>query len=421
MNILQRNDTQLQAWELVLLRSAHQISLTEPQYRLICDRYEHLQGILSAGTHPLLQDAHIFPQGSMRLKTTLKPAPGAEGELATIDADAVVWLPNAANVEAETVLQVIEERFRSGVRVEAPIEPLRRGIRIVYGDENPGFHIDVTPARSRSGNGALKGEGALEVPDRETGWKASSPIPYADWLAQVADQQIALEGLVELAARNREFSAEATQDPLPDYADYIDANPLRAAIKLLKRHRDEWALRTRQVSVRPISAVLTTLAGQAYEDIARESGQGRRYRPVEAIMEIVARMPNFIGTGPAGYEVCNPTDRGENFAEKWNRPNGEGEHYRQAFQMWHTAAQQDLRLGLQDLGTSVAFAQTMQERFGVSRSLVEETSRALPGNWTLPGRAPEVTANAARLSVLVGGTAAGPDPQTGIKPVDRLG
>lgn len=421
MSLLQHNQTQLQGWELVLLRAAHQMSLTEAQYRLICDRYEHLQSILSAATHPLLQDAHIFVQGSMRLKTTLKPAPGAQDELATIDADAVIWLPNAGNAEAATVLQMIEDRFRAGVRVEAPIERLRRGIRIVYSDENPGFHIDVTPARSRPGNGDQKGAGALQVPDRETGWKASSPIPYANWLAQVAGQQIALDGLTELTARNTEFSAEATQDPLPDYEDYIDPNPLRAAIKLLKRHRDEWALRTQQISVRPISAVLTTLAAHAYADIAYESRQGRRYRPVEAIMEIVARMPNFIGSGVAGYEVCNPMDREENFAEKWNRPNGEGDRYRQAFQMWHATAQQDLRLGLQDFGTSVAFAQAMHDRFGVSRSLVEATSRELPGNWTLPGRAPGVTANAARLSVLVGGTAAGNEPQADIKPVDRLG
>lgn len=420
MIILQPNTTQLESWELVLLKAAHQMSLTETQYTLICERYAELQRILSSATDPILQGAHIFVQGSIRLKTTLKPAPNAEKEMGTIDADAVVWLPNAGTADAATVLRVIEERFRDGVRVNAPIEPLRRGIRIVYADEKPGFHIDVTPARSVAGNKSENGHGALEVPDREIGWKESSPIPYADWLDLTSQEQISLEGLVELAKRHVVLD-EATQDPLPEYQDYIDANPLRATIKLLKRHRDEWAIRTNEIAMRPISAVITTLAALAYADVAAESQRGRRYRPVEAIMEIVARMPSFIGGGAGAYQVLNPKDAGENFAEKWNRPDGEGSRYREAFFAWHEVARQDIQLGLKDLGSTVAFVEAMHERFGVSKMLVEDVNRELPGNWTLPGRASEVTANAARLSALVGGTAATSNSQASVKPVDRLG
>lgn len=75
-------------------------------------------------------------------------------------------------------MAVIEQRFQEGSRVQQAIQPLRCGIRIVYADEAPGFHIDVTPARE-AGNAQDNGEGMLEVPDRHTGWKASSPIPYS--------------------------------------------------------------------------------------------------------------------------------------------------------------------------------------------------------------------------------------------------
>lgn len=410
---------QLDSWELVLLRIAQQISLSEPQYQLISDRYETLQHILSAADHPLLKDAHIFVQGSIRLKTTLRPAPEATNEMATVDADAVVWLPNASSANPADVLAAIEERFSQGVRVERPIEQLRRGIRIVYADENPGFHIDVTPARSALGNGNGNGMGKLQVPDRQWGWKASSPIPYAQWLEDMAVQEIKLVGLTTLTERNVTF-AEASQEPMPEYDDYIDGNPLRAAIKLLKRNRDEWAIRESRISVRPISAIITTLAAEAYKEIATESHQ-RPYRPIEAIMEIVVRMPKFITQSDGDYFVFNPTDRGENFAEKWNRPNGEGSAYRQAFQEWHAAVMKDVRIGLREYGSTLEFSEAINERFGVAKIFVETAISELPGNWNLPGRAAGITGNMVRLGALVGGSVASRRSQAEIRPVDRLG
>lgn len=413
------NPAQLDSWEMVLLRTAHQISLSEPHYKLISSRYETLQQILSAADNPLLQDAHIFVQGSIRLKTALKPAPEATDEMATVDADAVVWLPNADNADAASVLRAIQERFHEGARVQVPIEPLRRGIRIVYADENPGFHIDVTPARSAPGNNRGNGEGKLQVPDRDLGWKASSPILYSQWLEGAAAMEIQLIGEAALNSRHVIF-AEASQEPIPDYDDYIDGNPLRASIKLLKRHRDEWAIREDRVSVRPISAIITTLATNAYAEIAAESRQ-RPYRPVEAIMEIVARIPKFITRLGNDCFVFNPTDAGENFAEKWNRPNGEGTGYRRAFDEWHVAALKDIRMGLRDFGSVLAFATAMNESFGVGNTFVEEAVRELPSNWNLPGRAAGVTANSVRLGALLGGSAASSRSQAAIKPVDRLG
>lgn len=416
---VEHDPAQLDSWEILLLRAANEISLSESQYQLICDRYKVLQDILEGATEPELQDAHIFVQGSIRLKTTLKPAPSAADDLATIDADAVVWLPNAPSTDSNEILSVIEERFKEGVKVKTPIKQLRRGIRVVYADESPGFHIDVTPARCAPGNGSEKGEGNLQVPDRTTGWKASSPIPYAQWLEQTAAQDIRLSGAEELL-KQRVFLSEASQDPMPDYNEYIDGNPLRAAVKLLKRHRDEWAIRTNNESVRPISAVITTLAGQAYGEVAMES-QHRSYRPVQAIMEIVARMPKHIKQQGDDYFVRNPEDSGENFAEKWNRPGEEGEAYRQAFEKWHSAALQDIRMGLQDFESTVAFAEAMNTSFGLKKRVVENTVRDLPGHWNLPGRASGVTGNTSRLRALVGGSAAGDSSQVDVKPVDRLG
>lgn len=411
--------TQLQSWELLVLRATQEMSLTAAQYRTVEDRYGTLEEALAASSDALLQGAHVFVQGSIELRTTIKPARGASGAMSTVDADAVVWLPNTGGATAAEVLEVIEQRFAEATRVDAPIVQLRRGIRIEYADETPGFHMDITPARCAPGSDGCNGVGPLQVPDRVTGWKDSSPREYSSWLDSVSKTRINIRGMDELKAQ-RIVLAEATQDPLPDYDDYVDANPLRAAIKLLKRHRDVWAMRYRREDERPISAVITTLATKSYEAMVKSGAIGS-LRPIEVILALVAAMPDFVTRSASGYQVLNPRNPGENFAEKWNRSGGEGAAYREAFVQWHQHALSDLQLGLVDLGGNGALRDQFTERFRVSESLVREVIRDLPGNWTLPGRAKGYTKAAASLAALAGPHAAGSSSQQGVASTGRLG
>ena len=403
--------TKQDSWEHFLLRAASEISLSEAQYQKIEGRYSQLQKILNVSDNPLLSEAHIFVQGSMRLKTTIKPVSGAPEDLDTIDADAIIWLPHAQGAGAQEILDAIEERFKSGSRVQEKIKQLRRGIRIIYADENPGFHIDVTPARAINGNSQCNGYGKLEVPDRKTGWKASSPIPYSDWLEGASKQTIVIE-------KNQLSLEAATQDPLPLYQDYIDQDPLRATIKLLKRHRDEWAIRTKNADHRPISAVITTLATLAYIDVAKNS-QSTPIKPLNVILEIVQRMPNHIKRLGSDYLVCNPEDSGENFAEKWNRPD-EGHLYLSAFRKWYESARTSVSIGLQSLSAE-SFAEAVKENFGMGSAFITAVNNEIPPHWTMPGRPNGTTRNSTLMGTMFGGVSGTANSQEDVKPVGRLG
>ncbi len=413
-----QHPTQIDSWEVVLMNIVQKISLTPAQYDLITDRYSNLQAILNVAEDEILKDAHIFVQGSIGLKTTIKPAPEAEGDMANVDADTIVLLPNAQNVDSKEVLDALTRRFEEGTRTSTPIKPLRRGIRIVYADENPGFHIDVTPARNARGNGQSAGYGNLEVPDRETGWKCSSPRDYSLWLESLAKLEIQI---IRKMADNKVLMDSATQDPLPLYEDYAEHNPLRATIKLLKRHRDQWALNSESPEYRPISAVITTLAAKAYEKVYKES-QAQALRPIEAIVKIIAYMPQFITQVDEGFAVLNPKDSGENFAEKWNRPDGEGESYREAFFVWHSQALESVLIGLNDLGNSESFENKLMESFGVPRAFIKEQIINVPDkSWTLPGRNSQITLNALALNALTGSSSSAASIHTSNEPVGRLG
>jgi len=118
----------------------------------------------------------------------------------------------------------------------------------------------------------------------------------------------------------------------------------------------------------------------------------------------------------------NPKDAGENFAEKWNRPNGEGINYIRAFHNWHIHALESMKLGLNDLKSSNAVEDAIMERFGLNRAFTKELINETPRNWTLPGRSANTTLNSLSLATFAGiSTSAAVASQEIIKPVDRLG
>lgn len=416
-----KDSTQVRSWEAMLIEASELLSLTEPQYTLICNRYETLQNILTAAEDPLLHEAHIFVQGSIGLKTAIKPAKNATDDMATVDADAIILLPNAGNASADEILMAIEKRFRDGSRVQTPVQQLRRGIRITYADENPGFHMDITPARLSKGNTDDKGFGYLEVPDRVTGWKASSPRSYSKWLDQIANREIRVVlDHTEFAQFHRKL-AEATQDPLPEYDSYVSGNPLRVAIKLIKRHRDEWAIKTKQQDARPISAILTTLATLAYAEVVEES-QHTSIKPIEAILKIVEKMPKFVEFDAAGNAyVKNPIDSRENFAEKWNRPDGEGTKYRIAFSNWYASARETFAIGFEQLGSISKLEEVVGQSFGIPTSRIQSIIDTFPRNWTLPGLKAGESLNTLSTTALFGAGFSASKSQAETAPVKRLG
>ena len=382
--LLEDTPRRRQEWGEELYRAAARISLTPGQYETIESHYEALQKIIDAGTDPLVSGAHIFVQGSIRSRTTILPQPGATGEHGEVDADAVVWLPNASHVALDT-FSALERRLRDGTRTQQPPTRKNRCVRLHYQDDSPPFHMDVTPARNAIGNSATNGEGALLVPDLQSGgWKSSAPVAYADWFAEACDSSLILAAdEIRLLEEREKRLAKSTQEPLPDHESYVDFNPLRAAIKLLKAHRDIMFLAAPVRDLRPISIIITTLAAHAYKQIARESVIAPR-SPADALIEIVERMPRFITGTPGARFIINPVISTENFAEKWRGTDGTA--LEAAFYDWHREASAAVRLGLWRFGTHDMLTEALRKSFGTRAAKPRTNSAALPVMPIIPGK-----------------------------------
>jgi hypothetical protein len=172
-------------------------------------------------------------------------------------------------------------------------------------------------------------------------WLKSNPFGYARWFYQQA--------ILDFV---KAFSINEAVRPLPKYQK--EKLPLQRAVQILKRHRD---MMFNGDENKPISIIITTLAGQAY---CKETNV------LEALTNIVGRMENYIQeynphTGIKMKWIANPVNDQENFADKWiETPEKQRNFYR-----WLEQVKSDLLKALQQQGNGVhRIQESLEKPFG---------------------------------------------------------
>lgn len=297
------------------------IELTQAQYEEAKTSYEALGKVLASS--PSLNgkyNSDIFPQGSMRLGTTIRPV----GE-DHFDLDMICWIAvdgrylTPAEVYDLVWNAIGEHETYRGLRTKK-----NRCIRIAYADSRK-FHLDITPAIPTW----LNSSGALYVPDREKRqWCSSHPKGYADAWFKPATENLPLIGVKATAANERLiFENRAHIEEMSPYGDF-EKKPLQRIVQLLKRSRDEHFQELPEY--RPSSILLTTIIAHAY----LASVTNRFENLFEFVQAVIAKLPQYVGRDATGshYSVPNPINSSENFAEAWTP-----EHYAH-FVQWHAGA-----------------------------------------------------------------------------------
>lgn len=405
------------AWEKLLLEIVDAVSIPASEYQRIERHYKAISEILIDPVNVELADGYVFPQGSFLTRTVVRAL--GEGE---IDVDAILLLRETSLAPRE-LLDALLGELEARARTQGDVERRNRCVTVHYADESLPAHLDVTPGIPSDGNDDDEGWGPLEVPDyKQADWHPTNPRDFADWFNDISRTSIALDqGTVAFAeARKR---AEAEQLPSHDAINAFD--PLRATVKLIKRHRDAFRERHGADAPVPISVVITTLAAKAYKEVAVLSQQ-RPLTALQAMREIIARMPNqFDQDGRAGlpWKLSNPRRPAENFAEKWNRDPA----YAAMFAKWHGELADAVGLGFVEFSEERDFEQAVLTAFGPearkrTRSfLLEEAGLRHP----LPGLRDEVVDRLHKAGA-VGATFRGlaeAEPQQAARPksLGRLG
>ena len=266
-------------------------------------RYDDLAAWLAAN-EPGRADVHVYPQGSFRLGTVVRPAELSKD----FDID-LVFLRDLAR----TSVTQDELRRRAGellVRycidrdLSPPVE-LGRCWRLELFDD--GFHLDVLPVIPDEDL-----EDGILLSDRDFRlWLESNPIGYADWFYNRMNQLLVETKRVALAK-------ELGRD-VDDVPRFFVRTPLQRTVQLLKHSRDVYF--ADDCTDAPPSILLTTLAARAYRGQASLD---------EAFNGVIATMDDHIECRNGVWWVENPAHDGENFADKWNT----APERREAFYAW---------------------------------------------------------------------------------------
>lgn len=283
------------ALDLLLFDVCDTLQLSPTQHQKAEDRYHAITKVISAENSPFWRwESNVYSQGSMRLRTTVKPIDTPH------DLDLVCEFDvSHDDVYPMVLLDGMFKLFSEHGVYGGMVTKKNRCVRIEYKDE---FWLDILPACRDDHNGGS----CIQVPDRDLRhWKPSNPIAYADWFKNASRRIV-----VKFSDSRRELIvAETTVEPLPTLQATEEKTMLQLVVQLLKRWRD---VHYANSEYPPISIVLTTLGADLYT-----GKQSISTALLEVLGGIVARLDAAHAQGRR-LEVPNPVHPEEDFSERWD-------------------------------------------------------------------------------------------------------
>ena len=275
----------------LLDKMAEEVQLDSTRYERMKSSYEAVKNWIEDDEiffKPYKYD--VYPHGSVRILTTVKPVGKDE-----FDLDIAIHLQSNTPYTPQRIYNELKRRLEENKIYKPMIELKNRCIRLDYAGD---FHMDILPGIQENAIDPNK----LKVPDRELGtWVSSNPRGYADWF--IAKANLVKESLLEKALKAEKLPAD----------NFKHKKPLQRAVQLIKRYRDLYF--QKDDTYKTSSIILTTIAGQFYQ---RE----------ESIFDTVDNIITVIRTKvnqPIGrLKILNPVNSAEDFTDKWD---SEPEYY----------------------------------------------------------------------------------------------
>lgn len=319
---------QVQQWESFIVEMLGKLELSTGERQRAEQHYHELGRHVARKLGLGENDAHVLVQGSMRTQTTISPRGNQK-----FDLDVVVKLAGQKFdqlTHSEEFFQEFGKALNGVSQAAGQPEPKNRCWRLQYPGEP--YYFDVTPAIPNSCS--ITGSD-LRVRDPETVWSPSNPEEFANWFCEISAKRFPFQSqdlMLKVEARTQ-------VDAFPSSPVGID-DILRRAVQLMKLHRENyyWEKPEARKDAKPISIILVTLAGHAYNDIVTNESTSFS-SPIEVVLELVDRLPDLIDRSRGSIRVDNPKLPGENFADRWTKDDGLRDR---EFVIWHRQMTADL-------------------------------------------------------------------------------
>jgi Cyclic GMP-AMP synthase DncV-like, nucleotidyltransferase domain len=344
---------------LVLHNLSDTLDISETDYEVAKNHYHAVGDWLNGEDSPIADlKPEIYPQGSFRLGTVIKPLENQEDY--DIDLVCVLQNLNKEKVNQKELKALVGDRLKSHDGYRKMIEEGKRCWTLHYSDSSH-FHMDVLPAIPDNNTQDLieqVGENltsdAILITDKELReWQRSNPVGFAAWFKGQMMNQF---------EQRRIQLAETLRERVEDVPEFKIKTPLQRSIQILKRHRD--ILFKNDQDDKPISIIITTLAAKIYNN---------ENDVWEALQSIVSRMSDHIEFRDGDFWVPNPVNPYENFADRWQKYPERGTKFR----AWIEAIHLDLESALKESSVE-NMVENLTTHFGIN-SVKNAAKLAFPG------------------------------------------
>lgn len=341
----------------VLVDLANELDIPPSKYKQAVERYSAVGDWLNDGDYEgVYSDLDVYPQGSFRLGTVIRPLKA--GKEADYDIDLVCQLPLLRKSTFPGALKnAVGGRLEENGTYRKMLDKEgRRCWTLLYAEEDGvGFHLDVLPSIPADESVLKKlneamvqsqyTKHAVDITEKDRGsgvyaWKisGSNPRGYALWFEDINRAAfMRIEFSQKQMITEKYASIYASVEEVPNE---LIRTPLQRSVQILKRHRDMFF--KDDPDNKPISMIITTLAALAYK--GETDLVSALYTIVDtltgynSLMELCTSELGLIQKVGGEWVILNPVNPGENFADRWNEPGSQRPH---TFFRWLAKLQKD--------------------------------------------------------------------------------
>lgn len=277
--------------DMVLRQIAKELDITDEKYENAVASYNAVGTYLSNNINVQVD---IFPQGSFRLGTVIKPLSDEDDYDIDLVCKVNKYFSNPKDLKNE-VGQALKSSDRYSKMLQ---EEGKRCWTLKYADEVQ-YHMDILPAIediTYDKDKKLKITNKDEISNIYT-FTTTNPEAYFEWFNEKQKEE--KRRLVESFAVQNNKNIE-------EVPDYKVKTTLQVALQILKRYRDKKF--ENNLENKPISIILTTIMAQIY------TGENNVY---ELIKKFSNNYYKYIKIKDGIEWVENPVNSEENFADKW--------------------------------------------------------------------------------------------------------
>ena len=277
--------------DMVLRQIAKELDITDEKYENAVASYNAIGTYLSNNINVQVD---IFPQGSFRLGTVIKPLSDEDDYDIDLVCKVNKYFSNPKDLKNE-VGQALKSSDRYSEMLQ---EEGKRCWTLKYADEAQ-YHMDILPAIediTYDKDKKLKITNKDEISNIYT-FTTTNPEAYFEWFNEKQKEE--KRRLVESFAVQNNKNIE-------EVPDYKVKTTLQVALQILKRYRDKKF--ENNLENKPISIILTTIMAQIY------TGENNVY---ELIKKFSNNYYKYIKIKDGIEWVENPVNSEENFADKW--------------------------------------------------------------------------------------------------------